>query len=287
MPGPPPAPPPPQLPPPRSSHSPPPSRPSRTSPPRPPPSLRPTTLQRATLALVAVLTATMIAANATLLAPLYFMSWRFGPIKDTWRPLLVAHILYGVVLLSYLSAFALAARRGGWRVREDVLPTGLLSATGFVLAGMYTIVPLYSGLTIQEWECEGLGVPCGATRISLAITWPIAALCGSVCVGETVYVLRRHGRGVWHHTLPFLQAVPPEDLVDARIYSALPEAPQGATMFPMYGLPLEGRGGAVSGAEGLEARSWDVYRVALFGTRDPEGARKPLRGSRGRRSPPE
>jgi hypothetical protein len=79
-----------------------PSAPPR--PPRPPPGLRPTTLQRAALALVAALTFTMICANTTLLAPLDFMSWRYGPIKDTWRPLLVAHIVYGLVVLAYLLA---------------------------------------------------------------------------------------------------------------------------------------------------------------------------------------
>ncbi len=137
-------------------------------------------------------------------------------------------------------------------------------------------MPWYSGgLSIQEWECEGLGVPCGVTRLSLAITWPIAALCAAVCVGETAYVLNRHGRGVWHHTLPFLQAVPPEDLVDARIYTPLAEA-DPEPKIPMYGLPL---------FRSEQGKSWDTYRAALFGAREPEGARKPLRPTR--RTPPE
>lgn len=181
---------------------------------------------------------------------------------------------------------ALAARRGGWRVREEVLPTGVLAAVGFLLAGLYTIVPWYSGgLSIQEWECEGLGVPCGVTRLSLAITWPIAALCGAVCVGETAYVLQRHGRGVWHHTLSFLQAVPPEDLVDARIYSPLPDdlaAPPDSddhfnAKFPLYGLTLI--------RSSAQSSSWDAYKAAVFGSRDPEGARTPLRTNR--RTPPD
>ncbi|GMK58409.1 hypothetical protein CspeluHIS016_0504410 [Cutaneotrichosporon spelunceum] len=185
--------------------------------PRPPP-LRPTSLQRAALVLAGVLTMTMLGANVTLLAHLDSISWRYRPISKPWRPLLLAHLGFGATVLASLSVFARAIRKGGWRVRTDVLLSAALASTGTLLAALHAAVPWYQVLWVQDWECEGLGVPCTVTRFSIVVSWPIAALFAIVAVGEAGYVLCRHGRGAWPHTLQFLQAVPPEDLVDAQIY---------------------------------------------------------------------